>query len=447
MIRTLSISILALSLASDAATYWVATNGNNSASGAVDAPWATLQKAFDVAAAGDTISLKDGIHSGVSYSARSGTVDQPITLTGSSGAVVGGACVFRHGYHFVRDIGFTGEGIRLDGTNANHNTISNVLVFNNTGVGIYYLNLVAPQVTNGPSFNRIISNTFSNSISAHYLAIGASHNLIESNLFLRSNGYDAIRMFGMSNVVRCNVFDQISPSAENGNHCDIIQTWSGGAGVDTYSNGIVFERNFIVNCDAQLCNLTDDYDSPNVGGWVFRNNVVAYSRGQANVYIPSSEWYNNTFYHCQGPAFVLFRISSTRGSAHNTRFMNNLMIECGNPPDGVNYGVYSLAGGLTNCIGDFNMFAGPGGVTKSLTETHGINGGFPLFVNAVGKNYRLQSSSPARGAGTNLSALFTTDIEGNARGASWDLGAYQGSYESLLRRINASRVVFRKLSP
>lgn len=448
MIRSAPIVLFALCLSCGAATYYVATNGNNSASGAIDAPWATLQKGFDVVVAGDTISLKDGLHSGVSYSARSGTENSPITLTGSSGAVVGNdACVFRHSYYFIRDIGFTGECIRLDGTNANYNTFSNVLVFNNTGIGIYYLNLVSPQVTNGPSFNTITTCTFSNSISAHYMAVGASYNLIQSNRFLRSNGYDAIRMFGLSNVVRCNEFNGVSPSPDNGNHADIIQTWSGGAGVDTYSKGVLFEKNLVINCDAQLCNLTDDYDAPNVGGWIFRNNVIAYSRGQANIYIPSSEWYNNTFYHCQGPAFVLFRISATRGSAHNTRFMNNIMIECGNPPDGANYGVYSLAGGLTNCIGNFNFYAGPNGATKNLTETNGINGGYPHFVKSEGYDYRLLSTSPARGAGANLSAIFDTDIAGNPRGSSWDIGAYQGAYSAWPKHIRAGRIVVRSIGP
>jgi len=446
MIRLTSIAMFALCLSCRSATYYIATNGNNSASGAIDAPWATLQKGFDVAVAGDTVYLNNGLHSGVSYSARNGTENSPITITGDSNAIVGNdACLFRHSYHFVRDIKFTGECVRLDGTNANYNTFSNLLFYNNTGIGIYYLNTVPPEVTNGPSFNKIVSNTFSNAIGYHYLAIGASYNLIQSNLFMRSNGYDAIRMFGLSNIVRCNIFSELNPDTNNGNHADIIQTFSGS--VSNYSRGIIFEKNLIFNCNAQLCNLTDDFDAPNVSGWIFRNNVIAYSRGQANVYIPSSEWYNNTFYHCQGPAFVLFRISVDRGSAHNTRFMNNIMIECGNPPEGANYGVYSLAGGLTNCIGNFNFYAGPGGSTKNLVETNGINGGLPYFVNAVGYNYRLQPTSPARGSGTNLLALFDTDIEGNPRGSSWDMGAYQGSYASVLRRLNATRVSVRSIKP
>lgn len=45
----------------------------------------------------------------------------------------------------------------------------------------------------------------------------------------------------------------------------------------------------------------------------------------------------------------------------------------------------------------------------------------PLFA----ADYSLLPGSPAIGVGTNLSSIFTTDILGNPRGSSWDIGAYQ----------------------
>jgi hypothetical protein len=52
----------------------------------------------------------------------------------------------------------------------------------------------------------------------------------------------------------------------------------------------------------------------------------------------------------------------------------------------------------------------------------------PLFVNAGGGNFRLQSGSPCVNAGTNLPSLVgTLDLDGNSRlsGSSVDLGAYE----------------------
>jgi hypothetical protein len=62
-------------------------------------------------------------------------------------------------------------------------------------------------------------------------------------------------------------------------------------------------------------------------------------------------------------------------------------------------------------------------------ETHGLTGN-PKFVavpnGTVGSgNWQFQSSSPAINKGVDLSASFTTDIVGNARSGSWDIGAYQ----------------------
>lgn len=53
-------------------------------------------------------------------------------------------------------------------------------------------------------------------------------------------------------------------------------------------------------------------------------------------------------------------------------------------------------------------------------DIHGINSN-PYFVSST--NFALQSSSPAKGSGMDLSNYFTIDKEGNTR-SSWDIGAY-----------------------
>jgi hypothetical protein len=49
-------------------------------------------------------------------------------------------------------------------------------------------------------------------------------------------------------------------------------------------------------------------------------------------------------------------------------------------------------------------------------------------------NFHLQSTSPAIGAGAVLSSLFTTDKNGVARGAAWDIGAYEYVSSTVTRR-------------
>lgn len=63
-------------------------------------------------------------------------------------------------------------------------------------------------------------------------------------------------------------------------------------------------------------------------------------------------------------------------------------------------------------------------------ETHGFYGD-PKFVNvsqglgltSSGNDLHIQTTSPAKGTGVNLSSLFTTDFSGNTRG-TWDMGAF-----------------------
>ncbi len=76
-----------------------------------------------------------------------------------------------------------------------------------------------------------------------------------------------------------------------------------------------------------------------------------------------------------------------------------------------------------------------------FTEVHGKSGD-PLFIalpwgGVVGSgNWRVKASSPAIGNGINLNSYFTTDIDGQPRGSSWDIGAYQDTESSLALPAN-----------
>jgi len=51
-----------LAKAATGTTHYVATTGNDSNSGSIDAPWKTVQHAADTAAAGDTVLVRDGVY-------------------------------------------------------------------------------------------------------------------------------------------------------------------------------------------------------------------------------------------------------------------------------------------------------------------------------------------------------------------------------------------------
>ncbi|MEV6348549.1 right-handed parallel beta-helix repeat-containing protein [Actinoplanes sp. NPDC051851] len=69
--------------AATAETYYVATEGSDSAAGTIDAPFATIQKAIDSVGAGEVIAVRGGTYALTAnlQITRSGTAEAPITLT------------------------------------------------------------------------------------------------------------------------------------------------------------------------------------------------------------------------------------------------------------------------------------------------------------------------------------------------------------------------------
>jgi hypothetical protein len=73
--------------ASLAATYHVASGGNDAASGQAGAPWKTIQKAVTVAAPGDTVVVGAGVYGERVTFPRSGTSTAPITVQSEAGQI------------------------------------------------------------------------------------------------------------------------------------------------------------------------------------------------------------------------------------------------------------------------------------------------------------------------------------------------------------------------
>ena len=97
-------SIIALSCArplelSSGATYYVATNGSDGNNGtSTSTPWATWQKAFSTAVAGDIVYIRGGTYqptstygygnyNGVYITSKNGTLGSPITIENYPGEV------------------------------------------------------------------------------------------------------------------------------------------------------------------------------------------------------------------------------------------------------------------------------------------------------------------------------------------------------------------------
>ena len=81
------LAVLLTAGASRAATYYVATTGNDADAGSQATPWRTLQKAGNVAVAGDTVNVLPGTYAGF-RPLHSGTAPAPIRFVAQAGVIV-----------------------------------------------------------------------------------------------------------------------------------------------------------------------------------------------------------------------------------------------------------------------------------------------------------------------------------------------------------------------
>ncbi len=85
-VRTV-IALLASLICANAATYYVATNGNDSADGAIGTPWLDISASVNKLTAGDTLYVRGGVYLDRVWDNSSGTAGNPITVAGYSNEV------------------------------------------------------------------------------------------------------------------------------------------------------------------------------------------------------------------------------------------------------------------------------------------------------------------------------------------------------------------------
>src|SRR5262249_49505708 len=110
------------------------------------------------------------------------------------------------------------------------------------------------------------------------------------------------------------------------------------------------------------------------------------------------------------------------------RIRDNIVVQ---PPIGGPYWVIFNASGdcsatCNNLFGTNNLFFGQGAPLANLNITAGLNVD-PLFVNAAGADFHLQTGSPAATAGAITPDLMDFDGLALPQGAGYPIGAYASS--------------------
>jgi hypothetical protein len=119
----------------DGTTWYVATDGDDSAAGTSDDPFLTVQRAANEAGPGDTVIVRDGVYTGTGFHlvdlTRSGEPDAWITFRSENrwGAILDGSGIDYRIFNFAND----GMGYyRIEGFDL-RNANGNAIKFNNSG--------------------------------------------------------------------------------------------------------------------------------------------------------------------------------------------------------------------------------------------------------------------------------------------------------------------------
>jgi parallel beta-helix repeat protein len=425
---------LCLGGTASAATYYVATNGNDTFNGSSANPWATLQHAVETIAPGDTILVRSGTYAGCRIR-NSGTASLPKTLARDAGATVVVNTPGPQNSHTSLIEIENGSGSEvtdwivdgLEMANSPHHGID-IRITNRITIRNCYAHNSAPSASGDGIFLAFSSHPL---LANNELAFNTEHGIYDSN----SADYPTIR----GNRSHDNSGGGIQLNADYSSKCPCGTTVRDGIiSFALIENNVIYNNG--VNGGSGL-NLDGVDDS------VFRNNLL-YGNHAFGISLFSTDGshgssrnkvYNNTIVMAtDGRWAVNIPKSKGNGTSPVGNIVKNNILYTERADKG-SIDVYSTAAGVLTS--DYNVvvdrFSTNGGtsVTSTLAQwrtfgydTHSlISTATALFVNPAGNDYRLTTGSPAIDAGTNLSPDVVADIVGTTRPqrTAYDVGSYE----------------------
>ena len=229
------------------ADYYVSTTGNDSNPGTYELPWATWQKAFDTAQAGDTVYFRGGV-----YYTTAIVMYDPDEDHGYSGTMANPICFFN----------YPGEVPILDGVNKRSN------VTNSDGLAIWnvkHAHFKGLTIRNHP---QVESGSDANGFSVYESSV------ILENCVSHNNGY---RGFWFNNidtvsVINCDAYNNAdSLSLTPGNAGDGFIVWSTHLPADT--------MRYITFSGCRSWHNSDDGWDVNHEGYVELDNCWSWGNG------------------------------------------------------------------------------------------------------------------------------------------------------------------------
>jgi len=396
-----------------AATFYVAPDGSDGASGFDLHPWQTLQHAADSVSAGDTVIIRNGIYLGFRASSG-GTQGNPITFRADTAASVvinstgpnnrKGSIIeieecdwwVLQGLEVTQAPARAGIDIRV----ADHVTVTECYCHHNQKWGIF---------TAFADYFTAESNICSNSIEEH----GIYHSNSGDNAVIRYN------------------------TCHHNNACGIQINADPSMGGDGISSNNIVTHNILFangNAGGAAINLASVRDSLVADNLIYNNHaggIAAWDDDQGHEWGSSNNrYYNNTIHM---PSDGRWAVNLANGST-DCEIINNILIHENNARGGLEIDSYSLSG----LISDYNIMVNIS-VDENTIPLSQWQSGYSHDVHSFGatavdtflspdNDYHLQADSSARDGGVTVQEI-TTDITGATRpiDTAYDIGAYEFS--------------------
>jgi len=438
------------------ATYYVAKTGSDSNPGTQSQPWLTIQKAANVAQAGDTVYVKEGTYNERIKLSVSGQAENYITFEGfpgddkpvTQGFTIGPTRSALTSYIKIKGFEITQTppdyydrwGITINGSN---NVIENNYIHDIrwNGIGAMY------DCSNEPVGNIIKNNTITNHCNSA-IEVGGSNWLVEGNDLshgrvkyqgqaVNSSDTDAHRFSGTGHIIRNeNIHDYwLSDNPDSAPHIDAFQTFSD-------ASNIIFEGNYVHDAQVQWAQITGGYKDwqdieHHVDHLTFRNNVFEGAISEIyngfTIYnVPYLTFVNNTFINAKvSDIYIAEWDNGSNAVGHpcdHAVIKNNIFYKN-------NGEVFNNGGHLPYTINqsfiqeaDNNLYY-PVDLSNpplmSQQEAHKVWNLDPKFVSTSAKNYHIGATSPAINAGISDANTPATDKDSNERVGAPDIGAFE----------------------
>lgn len=432
-----------------AASYYVATNGNDSNIGTIDLPWKTLNKARSVGP-GSTVYFRGGTYYGTLSPNNSGTSSAWITFTAYPGeqayivntngdavtikTINGGNYSYAQQRSYIEisnlDIQGSLKGVRID--QAHHIRIIDNVIHDSKIGGI--------SVPNGTDHLLIQGNTiYGNCTGGPPCSSGIS--IWNSGCFFGTSSTCSVLNDGAEGyhiIIRNNI---IYGNTNDGGVCNSPVTDGNGVILDNNGddNPLTLVANNLIYHNGGRC--VQSLNSPNVHiinntCWEnlqtdrMQNNGTSEINLQYNSQIGTVNWDNH-------PVVIKNNLVYGRGdgclygnfSVPNDGYESDYNLWYQDDADGSYDTDYSnVTGGNRPC----NWNLGSNEIRysdPSFTATPTCTGSDPYYsCDWENEDFRLQSGSPAINSGTNeFASVVSTDYDGNPRsqGGGYDIGAYE----------------------